>query len=153
MCSPNAWTQAESMVIMFHSQGNGSDPCHQPQQLKADSNHTYEEILQIENCTSLQHYDYFSGSGAAFALTFVGLGLCVPGQLGRNSLTFWIKTKYFLKIVTETVCLQNYQTPIRFKINWYPFMYTIHASDNSKACSVTILCGNWWFWLIQGLLA
>ncbi|XP_048733941.2 dual oxidase 2-like isoform X2 [Ostrea edulis] len=61
---------------------NYTDPCDQPNQLTADSNLMHDELFHIENCTSLQHYDYFSGSGAAFVLTFVGLGLCVPGAVG-----------------------------------------------------------------------
>ncbi|XP_061164792.1 dual oxidase 2-like [Saccostrea echinata] len=69
----------EDVFIHNHTR---NDTCAQPKQLKADSSETYEHINVIENCTSLQHYDYFSGSGAAFILTFIALGLCVPGTVG-----------------------------------------------------------------------
>ncbi|XP_062578537.1 dual oxidase 2-like isoform X2 [Saccostrea cucullata] len=69
--------------VFIHNNSTG-DVCPQPQPLKADSNEMYKNtgIHIIENCTSVQHYDYFSGSGAAFILTFVALGLCVPGTVG-----------------------------------------------------------------------
>ncbi|ESO87606.1 hypothetical protein LOTGIDRAFT_235056 [Lottia gigantea] len=35
-----------------------------------------------EECVDLSTYDYFSGSEASFALTFVALGLCVPLTIG-----------------------------------------------------------------------
>lgn len=58
------------------------DPCPQPVQLKADSNQMVNSTITIENCTRLQHYDYFSGSEVSFPLTFVFLGLCVPATIG-----------------------------------------------------------------------
>lgn len=60
------------------------DPCPQPSQLKADSDQMEQSIPTIENCTRLQHYDYFSGSEISFPLTFIFLGLCVPGKLNTS---------------------------------------------------------------------
>ncbi|KAK3606293.1 hypothetical protein CHS0354_037969 [Potamilus streckersoni] len=57
-------------------------PCPQPKQLVADGNETYNGIEVIEKCTPLRHYDYFSGSEVSFALTFVGLGFCIPIAFG-----------------------------------------------------------------------
>ncbi|KAK3606296.1 hypothetical protein CHS0354_037972 [Potamilus streckersoni] len=57
-------------------------PCPQPEQLVADGDETYDGIEVIEKCTRLNHYDYFSGSEVSYALTFVGLGLCVPIAFG-----------------------------------------------------------------------
>ncbi|PVD19871.1 hypothetical protein C0Q70_20364 [Pomacea canaliculata] len=37
---------------------------------------------QTENCTTLQHYDYFSGSEVSFALSFLVLFLCIPVTFG-----------------------------------------------------------------------
>ncbi|XP_033750428.1 dual oxidase 2-like isoform X2 [Pecten maximus] len=59
-----------------------TDPCPQPEQLKADTNQVRDGMVVVENCTTLQHYDYFYGSEASFALTFLFLGLCVPGVVG-----------------------------------------------------------------------
>ena len=70
--------------MIFSSLTENGDVCKQPCQLRSDggfrcsSNITIN--VEIEKCTSLKHYDYFTGSGAAFVLTFVGLGLCVPGM-------------------------------------------------------------------------
>ncbi|VDH91119.1 Hypothetical predicted protein [Mytilus galloprovincialis] len=58
------------------------DPCPQPSQLMADSDQMEQSIPTIENCTRLQHYDYFSGSEISFPLTFIFLGLCVPATIG-----------------------------------------------------------------------
>ncbi|XP_078313072.1 dual oxidase 2-like isoform X3 [Crassostrea virginica] len=71
--------------VFIHKNG---DVCKQPCQLRSDgnfpcsNNRTINIEIEIEKCTSLKHYDYFTGSGAAFVLTFVGLGLCVPGTVG-----------------------------------------------------------------------
>ncbi|KAL3866800.1 hypothetical protein ACJMK2_044068 [Sinanodonta woodiana] len=58
-------------------------PCPQPKQLIADDiEDTFNNTTTIEQCTPLQHYDYFSGSEISFTVTFVGLGLCVPIAFG-----------------------------------------------------------------------
>ncbi|XP_069137726.1 dual oxidase 2-like isoform X3 [Argopecten irradians] len=69
-----------SADVFLHN--NLTDPCGQPTQLAADTNNKFENITVIENCTNLQHYDYFYGSEASFALSFLFLGLCVPGAIG-----------------------------------------------------------------------
>ncbi|XP_053406292.1 dual oxidase 2-like [Mercenaria mercenaria] len=62
---------------------NGSsDQCFQPEQLRADTSDQLDGVPVLEKCTPLQHYDYFSGSEASFALSFLALGLCIPGTIG-----------------------------------------------------------------------
>ncbi|XP_052282724.1 dual oxidase 2-like isoform X1 [Dreissena polymorpha] len=60
------------------------DPCPQPQQLRADTYDTLKNsgIAVIEQCTGVKHYDYFSGSEYSFALSYLALGLCIPGTVG-----------------------------------------------------------------------
>ncbi|KAL8598120.1 hypothetical protein ACOMHN_030406 [Nucella lapillus] len=36
----------------------------------------------LEQCTKLKHYDYFSGSEVSFAVSFLILGLCIPVTFG-----------------------------------------------------------------------
>lgn len=72
-------------TFSFHFIPEPSDVCRQPCQLNSNQNvpcnvNGVEVTLLSENCTSLKHYDYFTGSGAAYILTFLGLGLCVPGM-------------------------------------------------------------------------
>ncbi|WAR00874.1 DUOX2-like protein [Mya arenaria] len=59
-----------------------SDPCPQPRQLVADSNETVNNTEVLEQCTGVQHYDYFSGSEVSFALSFALLALFVPVTIG-----------------------------------------------------------------------
>ena len=75
-----------------------ADSCPQPEQLTADSGNTYnntDEII-IENCTTIKYYDYFSGSEYSYALSFLALGLVIPGN--NNLLTFQFNYvwRYFL---------------------------------------------------------
>ncbi|XP_060062787.1 dual oxidase 2-like [Ylistrum balloti] len=72
-------SEISSNVFLFNAR---SDPCPQPEPLAADSNNQRDGMFVIENCTTLQHYDYFYGSEASFALSFLFLGLCVPGTIG-----------------------------------------------------------------------
>lgn len=82
--------------MIFSSLTENGDVCKQPCQLRSDgsfrcsNNPSINIEIEIEKCTSLKHYDYFTGSGAAFVLTFVGLGLCVPG-MNCNVLSFPIE--------------------------------------------------------------
>ena len=46
----------------------------------ADSDQMEDGIYALENCTTLQHYDYFSGSEVSFAVSFLALGLVIPGM-------------------------------------------------------------------------
>lgn len=71
--------------VFIHKPG---DVCRQPCQLNSNqtdvkcSVNSESVTVLSESCTSLKHYDYFTGSGAAYILTFLGLGLCVPGTVG-----------------------------------------------------------------------
>ncbi|XP_021358388.1 dual oxidase 2-like isoform X2 [Mizuhopecten yessoensis] len=70
-----------------------TDPCPQPEQLAADTGKARDGMVVIENCTTVQHYDYFYGSEASFPLTFLALGLCVPGVIGIMLLMVKIRQK------------------------------------------------------------
>lgn len=73
-------------AFSFHIITEPGDVCRQPCQLNSNQtdvkcNVNSESVTVLsESCTSLKHYDYFTGSGAAYILTFLGLGLCVPGR-------------------------------------------------------------------------
>jgi len=58
----------------------GGGNCSQPSQLVADGNEVENNVTVIEQCTPTKHYDYFSGSEYSFALSFLALGLCIPGK-------------------------------------------------------------------------
>lgn len=71
-------------AFSFHIITEPGDVCRQPCQLNSSQNkqctvNSVQVTVLSESCTSLKHYDYFTGSGAAYILTFLGLGLCVPG--------------------------------------------------------------------------
>lgn len=47
------------------------ESCRQPEQLTTDS---------LEECTSLQRYDYFDGSRLSHAFSFIALGVILLGE-------------------------------------------------------------------------
>lgn len=67
----------------IHNAANG-DICPQPQQLNIDTTIDLngQTSLILENCTGFQTYDYFYNSEYSFALTFFGVGLCIPATVG-----------------------------------------------------------------------
>lgn len=72
---------------------SSTETCFQPKQLRADSNDTFDNTRILDTCTPLKHYDYFSGSEASFALSFLALGLCIPGTIGIMILMAKMKEK------------------------------------------------------------
>ena len=72
------------LVMGYRNKNITADSCPQPSQLRADSADTYNNTGEIilENCTTVQYYDYFSGSEASFALSFLLLAVLIPGQYG-----------------------------------------------------------------------
>ncbi|XP_076444374.1 dual oxidase 2-like [Babylonia areolata] len=59
----------------FKCETKGNCACMDPFNVKKDAQ-------KFENCTRLQHYDYFSGSEVSFAVSFLILALCVPVTIG-----------------------------------------------------------------------
>ncbi|XP_076465634.1 dual oxidase 2-like isoform X2 [Babylonia areolata] len=58
----------DNVFVCQNSVGNCE--CLDPFNVKQDSS-------RVENCTGLQHYDYFSGSELSLPLTFAALGVCL----------------------------------------------------------------------------
>lgn len=63
---------SSKLVICMFSIFVGVDAqCRQKEQLRAG---------QMEDCTALKHFDYFTGSEVSYALSFAFLGATLPGK-------------------------------------------------------------------------
>ncbi|KAL4227430.1 hypothetical protein ACF0H5_012874 [Mactra antiquata] len=100
-----------------------SSPClHQPEQLRANTGDTVNDTIVLENCTATQHYDYFFGkqsSAVSFALSFLALGLCVPGTIAVMLIMAWFKNRS--KAATrrrQTIKQKSSEPNTHFAVEW-----------------------------------